>query len=533
MAQPGIADKAQPFYRLTHEIPHLDIGTGHPSDILREAEFVHSLILLYFGNFSDVHFMFEEELFLRQFAVGEVPKVVLYSMMALSIRYSHAPFEDPVSASHRGEILYGQARDLLKQEFDEPSTANVQAYVLLSTYKLTFGGSRQANVYLGFAVNLVRALRLEDEKSEVDPLRLEMSRRLMATITLMDMVLSPALGFRFQLNLPQDEGPTIRSDEDLSALKHRVHAENHVPRPSTAQEILSLSKILAAVCQSYRGEDSTDVLRQQEEAYLRITASRDPSLAWNEENLERNQQRDSLRRFAFMHVLSHHVGQLVYFKALGCMDGSRFSDEDLAAKVSECHRHARAIVDIVDYTSTVAGFDLHNFCMGQVLTVATVVHTHALLVAPSEEAVADVRRRIEGIRAHVNRVKGHCRMFIWVSNQIEQFLRLCDRSGQPLNELLGRDPALLGQMLKLGSYYENRSDRTGGSAQGLESLLQTIPGWHHSPLSGQEAAAHPHRGSAVYGSGTVDLGAQDWSLDDLAWAFWDSSLPQLYALPNT
>jgi hypothetical protein len=136
-------------YHLTHEISGLDIGTGQPSEILREGEFTQSLLLLYFSNFSDVHFMFDEELFLRQFAVGEVPKIILYAMMALSIRYSHAPFEDRVSACHRGEILYDHTRELLKEEFDEPTTATIQVYVLLSTYKLTFGGARQANLYLG------------------------------------------------------------------------------------------------------------------------------------------------------------------------------------------------------------------------------------------------------------------------------------------------------------------------------------------------------------------------------------------------
>jgi hypothetical protein len=146
---PSSSSSQPSSYRLTHEIPGLDIGTGKPSEILREGEFTQSLLLLYFSNFSDVHFLFDEELFLRQFAVGQVPQLILYAMMALSIRYSHAPFEDAVSQAHRGEGLYEHARGLLKEEFDCPSVTVVQAYVLLSTYKLTFGGARLANVYLG------------------------------------------------------------------------------------------------------------------------------------------------------------------------------------------------------------------------------------------------------------------------------------------------------------------------------------------------------------------------------------------------
>jgi hypothetical protein len=153
-----------------HEIPGLDIGAGTPSEILREGEFTQSLLLLYFSNFSDVHFMFDEELFLRQVVMGQVPKIILYAMMALSIRYSHAPFDDAVSQAHRGEILYDHARELMKDEFDTPSIHVVQAYVLLSTYKLTFGGSRLANIYLGKQSSLtctfIRTANLHRLRSE-------------------------------------------------------------------------------------------------------------------------------------------------------------------------------------------------------------------------------------------------------------------------------------------------------------------------------------------------------------------------------
>lgn len=75
------------IYQLNQETPGLDFGRGRPEDVLREGEFTHSLILLYFSNFSDMHFMFDEELFLKDFATGQVPKLILYSIMALSIRY--------------------------------------------------------------------------------------------------------------------------------------------------------------------------------------------------------------------------------------------------------------------------------------------------------------------------------------------------------------------------------------------------------------------------------------------------------------
>jgi hypothetical protein len=64
-----------------------DIGSGTPAEILREGELTHELLLLYFENFCDIHFMFDKDVFLRQYALGEIPKVILYSIMALSIKY--------------------------------------------------------------------------------------------------------------------------------------------------------------------------------------------------------------------------------------------------------------------------------------------------------------------------------------------------------------------------------------------------------------------------------------------------------------
>lgn len=63
-----------------------DIGNGTAAEILREGDLTRRLLVLYFDNFSDIHFMFDQETFLREFALGDVPKATLYTMMALGIR---------------------------------------------------------------------------------------------------------------------------------------------------------------------------------------------------------------------------------------------------------------------------------------------------------------------------------------------------------------------------------------------------------------------------------------------------------------
>lgn len=260
---------------------------------------------------------------------------------------------------------------------------------------------------------MIKALRLLED-AEVDPLQLELTRRLIGTIVLMDRILSPAL--RFPLHMPSTQYtiPRMCSDEDFGALKHRTSLPNRSYQPSVSQEIVNLSKILAGVCQGYRTQDPFAVLSEQEDEYQRSVVGFEPALAWTKENLEQHQRADSLRRFAFMHVLYHHVGQLIYFKSLSRTQDSHSNHDDLETQITKCHYHARTIANIADYTWTCAGFDLHNFVMGQCLTVATVVHTHALLLAPSPTEATEVQNRIETLRTCVGRVKRHCRMFNWV-----------------------------------------------------------------------------------------------------------------------
>ena len=69
----------------------LDVGSGSAAELLREGELTQSLLLLYFDNFGDIHFMFDQISLLRQYALGTVPNVILLSMMALGVRSVSPP----------------------------------------------------------------------------------------------------------------------------------------------------------------------------------------------------------------------------------------------------------------------------------------------------------------------------------------------------------------------------------------------------------------------------------------------------------
>jgi hypothetical protein len=385
---------------------------------------------------------------------------------------------------------------------------------------------------------MAKSLRFFDEL-EVDPLSREDARRTIATIALLDRVLAPALRCPLHLVSIEHLVRPIMSDEDYDCLKHRRPIQARDSWPSVSQQILELSSILAAVCHTYRIADSGDVSIEVKLNYQRSLVNTDPSLAWNEVNLERHQDRDSLRRFAFMHCLFHHVGQLIYFRALGHFTDPNLDSDRVPADVTRCHEHARAIPTIVEYIHRVADFDLHNYCMGQVLIVSSVVHTHELLLCSNFlDVAADVRRRMEELRTCVRRIKRFDRLFVFASHTLESFLALCNQSDRPLNEMIEKDPALLGTILQLGSQSERLDLRTAGRMQGLESLLRAMPGGQPSPISAHSMVSpfshqqRPSNEQTVIRGHSIDLSNQNWALDNLAWAWSNESLHQLYTMPN-
>lgn len=64
----------------------LDVGTGTPDELLRETELTQAFLLLYFTNFDDIHVMLDQTSFMRQYTLGNVPKMILFALMALGIR---------------------------------------------------------------------------------------------------------------------------------------------------------------------------------------------------------------------------------------------------------------------------------------------------------------------------------------------------------------------------------------------------------------------------------------------------------------
>lgn len=245
----------------------------------------------------------------------------------------------------------------------------------------------------------------------------ETHRRLICTMALMDRLISFPLRLTPQCSR-RDKIPRMLHDDEFLALKRGRASQtsgphSNVKAASVSQEIMFLSEILVDLYELLH--DGQDDLTQVLSRFIHHSSARSDSLLWTPSNISHHLHHGTLRQFANMHLLYHHIGQLVHFKALKPPSAQGQAQRDSAA---ECHDHANSIAVIVETVWGQAGFDLHNFSVGTILTTAVVVYAHALLEASTTEAVQNLHDRISTMMGCIHRIQNHTRMFIWVVSHI-------------------------------------------------------------------------------------------------------------------
>lgn len=130
------------------------------------------LVEIYFTHVNNQTYGFlHRPTFLRHIEEGKVPEGLLYSICAISARFSttHAPPPLPrhstkeAPAYHAGEPYAIEARRLALRDFDKPTVQNVQTLLLLALHD--FGGKKgqKAWMFAGMAIRMASALRLSRE----------------------------------------------------------------------------------------------------------------------------------------------------------------------------------------------------------------------------------------------------------------------------------------------------------------------------------------------------------------------------------
>lgn len=261
----------------------------------------------------------------------------------------------------------------------------------------------------------MQGIRPTEEAFEPDPLKRELSRRLLNTMVLMDCTLSPSLNATCYFS-PSELTPEPCDDDELARIRNRAPAlPQEAPSAGLLAEILRQSQVFRQVCVYHRQGSNTEQLRLLEEHQTVVEGSLHESLTYSIANFDIHRARNCLREFTYLHLLSHHIEQLIYFPYLQ-PSGSGPMADDRRMKVLSCHHHATRVTTIVRYTWDTAGFDLHNASIGQILTVSAAVLMHACLIANSKEEVEASQVSLTTIKDCLGRVKEHCRILNRVLN---------------------------------------------------------------------------------------------------------------------
>jgi hypothetical protein len=130
------------------------------------------LVEIYFTHVNNQTYGFlHRPTFLRHIEEGKVPDGLLYSICAISARFSttHIPPPLPHQSSketpsyHAGEPYAIEARKLALREFDKPTVQNVQTLLLLALHDFGCKKGQKAWMFAGMAIRMASALRLNRE----------------------------------------------------------------------------------------------------------------------------------------------------------------------------------------------------------------------------------------------------------------------------------------------------------------------------------------------------------------------------------
>ena len=160
--------------------PQLNVPSPTPS--VRSAKEVHTplpprnvllkLVEIYFTHVNNQTYGFiHRPTFLRHIEENKVPDGLLYSICAISARFStsHAPPPLPrqayqeLPAYHAGEPYAIEARRWALRDFDKPTVQNVQTLLLLALHDFGSKKGQKAWMFAGMAIRMASALRLNRE----------------------------------------------------------------------------------------------------------------------------------------------------------------------------------------------------------------------------------------------------------------------------------------------------------------------------------------------------------------------------------
>lgn len=241
----------------------------------------------------------------------------------------------------------------------------------------------------------------------------EMTRRLVATIAIMENLFTPSVNIERGLS-PMQLATKLNGELNATIGRTRICGPAE-PGPSLAimNEILHLSEVHYQIRRAWHTQPASS-LQQDFAATLQQWQDALPSyLRLAPENFEYHQERLSLRRYAFMHLLQLHLRHLLLFKQLE-WPPTIHSTATRDPSAVEAYEHASRITSIVNWLWHTSQLEMHNASFGQIVTIAQVIHIHRLLSSTDADTINSTQSEITALQEYLLRVKRHCRLFNWV-----------------------------------------------------------------------------------------------------------------------
>ncbi len=246
---------------------------------------------------------------------------------------------------------------------------------------------------------------------EPDPLEKEMCKRLLCTIALMDRTLSLSLNVSCHLT-PDDLVPEPCSENELRQIRSRSPPLMNCESPENLTlGILDLAKSFCEICFYHRYGGPHEEWQRIEAQMTIWYGALHERLVYTRANFDAHHARHASREFIYLHLLYHHVCQLIYFPFLQANGDTSYRSELGSSYIARCHHHAQRIVEIIEETWTYGGFDLHNASIGQILSVAAAVHMHVSFTSNSTQHKVSTKANLLVITNCLARLKEHTRIF--------------------------------------------------------------------------------------------------------------------------
>lgn len=258
---------------------------------------------------------------------------------------------------------------------------------------------------------MAKSMRLSDSPSQQDPRRTDACRRIVCNLALLDRILSPSFNMHCHFSLAEAFAEP-ESWEEPGYLGLPLGGSPLRRSTNFSSKVFRLSQLLCGLCTYHRRGEQSNSLSEYERQHLDWETQLQGDLSYSSDSFGKFRDKGTLRRFLFMHLLHNHIGQLLYFPALGRdRRGQPTGTNGDQSRATLCQYYAGRVSNIVEEAWLKAGVTMHNTCCGQMLTISAVVHMYYCLTSDSAPQKAAARASIDVILQAFVRIKRHSRIF--------------------------------------------------------------------------------------------------------------------------